>query len=65
MTSDDFAFGSPFITQISFFSFAVGFILLFPKKTRKIGLIILIISVIALILGIGAFISNCSVGGMH
>lgn len=53
------------IAIISAFAFLVGIIMLFFDKTRKVGLRILIVSVITFIIGFGTCLANFSLGPVH
>ncbi len=50
---------------ISIVSFCIGFIMIFSEKQRKLGLKILLFSVIGFIVGFGTCFANFSLGGMH
>ncbi|MCZ8330821.1 MAG: hypothetical protein O9282_05875 [Flavobacterium sp.] len=50
---------------ISIIAFAIGFIMLFFENQRKLGLKILLFSVIGFVIGFGTCVANFSLGGMH
>jgi hypothetical protein len=54
-----------FLAIISVVAFVVGFIMIFFESRRKLGLKVMLFSVIGFIIGFGTCVANFSLGPMH